>query len=253
MELYLRLMVIISLFWLFSESTIAQELWDVEGDSTIKIENPPSDLQNWTPKDSMFQFYINTDNNHDNSLRFSILNGSSTHPFQIRYVSDTVFIYVLPPNYELTEESRLDSLPDTVSLVICAGTKRSVYKYCYNYDTNKPEIKELVPTSFIQMTPVKTLDSMMVYLYSPGKNGHAEKIKNAIKNLKGIAELKQLKSGYYEGIWHYVSDEKIRKNKVNWVGKNTKDTGALIFFELDDAKYRQKAESILSKILNPDK
>ncbi|MDF1544698.1 MAG: hypothetical protein P1R58_06300 [bacterium] len=250
--------IVATVFCFFSllGSSVLSQVWDIENDSTPQVERlikhtaaivPPAEWQHWTPDDMMFQLYVNTDSRQvdDTVPRIDIMTEKGSWPFSMQYLGDTVYLFVVPPGFELTERSALDSLPDEFPFVIWAGTERAVY--WFSYDAGELEIDQLQPALFISPMPVKPLPPDIVHLQLPGSGNHAKTIKQTVNKLKSVAQLIQLDEGFYETIWYHVTKTTIRTWKLNEVAFGTKDVAALLVFRLNEPGCREQAEHILNE------
>jgi len=225
----------------------------VLGQNNIQSNKLPVEWEQWSPTKGMFHLYLNNDNNSIDTLpQIDILSERSSWPFGMQFIHDTLYLNIVPPGFA-HERTAIDSLPLEFPMVIKAGKERAIYGY--SYDRGKVVIDtSLLPASFINLMPIDTLASDIIYFQLPSSGNHAKTIRKVVKYLESenIAKLIQLEPGFYQGIWRYVSKTTIQRLKLNVTDSKTDSKGILIVFKLNDVSARLKVDIIIDKIMKEE-
>lgn len=255
-----KICLVLCLLCFLVELTLAQNNLDIDNDSALKNEKTAqsqnrSDLNKWTLKNKHFSLYVNVISSSDHATpQIDIRRNNVSWPFSMYFENDTLYLDIAPPGSAFNPSSINVTLKDTLvelPLVIKAGIERAIYWYSYNNGSVEIDTS-LLPASFIDLMPVDTLAANIILFYLPNSGNNVSKIRKAMQELKnlGFAELIRLDDGYYQGIWDYVNKGEIAGVKLNWLGIKNNNIATLMVFELTKLENRQKADSILAKILN---
>lgn len=200
-------------------------------------------LRNWKPMRDEFRLYVNTDGNAADTVpKIDVLSDKGSSPFFMkRGETDTIYLYVIPPDVKLEQRSVIDRLPGEFPLVILAGTERATY--WFSYEAGTFDIEPLTPKPFISLVPLQKMPDNVVCWQLQGSGNSAKAVKAILKALGDQVQLTQLKPGFYEGSWFYIRTTVVRTWNVNETS-----AGTLLALQVSDPAMRSTVEQQLREL-----
>lgn len=210
-KLMLVFMAFVAMLLFLVIPTGAQETDDVLDSNAVM---PPPELRSWTPFEKQFQLYVGFDGNAmDTAPRIDILHEDQSWPFYMEKIGDTLYLFIVPPQYSLTVRSTVDGLEDEFPFVVWAGTQRAIYWFSYDHGTLVVDTMQSAP--FITTIPLKPLSPDILTLQLQGTGKNAKVIASVLEELGDQVKLVQLDGGYYDKIWGHVTPSVVRRWKLN--------------------------------------
>jgi hypothetical protein len=220
----------------------AQDTDDMSSKPFVASAQPPEDIRHWTPKVNQFKLYVNVQRDDEKMTpQIDVLTDKGSWPFVMKRNGDTVYLYIVPPGYEMQERTVIDHLSNAFPLVVWAGTERAVYAFLF--DSGKTMVTTLQPASFISLVEVQPLSKYILCWQLQGSGNSAAEVQRILKELGSQAKLIQLKKGFYQGVWLYLKEVNFR----NWKANET-STGTMLALELVNPELRDTIRMQLRKL-----